>query len=182
MSLRAAALGKHSPSVHHSQCQGGETFHGSFSLQKPVHSIHLFSISHWMTDWLPVLPSWMSSQQHKKMARTKQVPNTNPVRSESCNHCQSFQTSVLHLCFYMYSFFLLHSLWKNVSDANSVLYLFPFKDRCFLFFWSCASFGRSGDFMVHSQDSTIVAIDFRNGKVCEANVICFSLGWHSKIQ
>lgn len=104
MSLRAAALGKHSPSVHHSQCQGGETFHGSFSLQKPVRSIHLFSISHWMTDWLPVLPSWMSSRQHKKTVRTKQVPNTNPVRSESCNHCQSFQTSVLHLCFYMYSF------------------------------------------------------------------------------
>ena len=143
MSLRAEALGKHSPSVHHSQCKGGETFHGSFSLQKPIHPIpSLVLVTEWQSGFLS---SQVFSAIQKNMARTKQVPNTNPVRSESCNHCQSFQTSVLHLCLFLYvffSFFLLHSLGKNVSDANSVLYLFPFKDRCFLFSWSCASFSR----------------------------------------
>lgn len=65
MSLRAEALGKHSPSVHHSQCKGGEAFHGSFSLQKPVHPIpSLVLVTEWQTGFL-------SSQAECLLSNTK---------------------------------------------------------------------------------------------------------------
>lgn len=115
-----------------------------------------------MTDWLPVLPSWMSSQQYKKTWRGQSkfqiltLWGLNLVIIVSLSRPQFF----ISVCFYMYSFlFSFYTVWERMFLMPTLFFTcFPFKDRCFLFSWSCASFSRSGDLVVHSQDSMIMAI------------------------